>query len=82
MLLEAAGILFAAAQAFDGNDVSRNASDNQLRAAEIRKVDNDAQRKHERNMAIINGVFGLLNSYANSVNTTSVSTTNNNNQRR
>ena len=72
MLLEALAALAALTEAIDTNDTQRAASDNQRRMEEqeaqtrlktsiVEKQDNDAQRKHETTMAVINGVFGLLN---------------------
>ena len=66
MLLGAAALLFATVQAVESNDTKRKASETQLREAEIRKKENDAQRKHETTMAVLNSVFGLIDCYANS----------------
>jgi hypothetical protein len=62
MLFEILATVLSAGQAIDNNDASRQASDNQLRAAQIQKADHDAQRKHETTMAIINGVLDFINS--------------------
>ena len=72
MLLEALAALATLTEAIDTNDTQRAASENQRRMGEqesqtrlkttiVEKQDNDAQRKHETTMAVINGVFGLLN---------------------
>ena len=72
MLLEALAALAALTEAIDTNDTQRVASENQRRMGEqeaqtrlktsiVEKQDNNAQRKHETTMAVINGVFGLLN---------------------
>ena len=72
MLLEALAALAALTEAIDTNDTQRAASENQRRMEEqeaqtrlkttiVEKQDNNAQRKHETTMAVINGVFGLLN---------------------
>ena len=72
MLLEALAALAALTEAIDTNDTQRTESENQRRMEEqeaqtrlkttiVEKQNNDAQRKHETTMAVINGVFGLLN---------------------
>ena len=72
MLLEALAELAKAIEKFDTNDTQRLESENQCRMEEqdakmrlqtaiLEKQNDDAQRKHDTTMTVINGVFGLLN---------------------
>ena len=65
MLLEAAALILGAAMQGDDNDTSRSQSADQVRIAQIEAENREKERRHETTTAIVNGVFGLLSSFAN-----------------
>ena len=61
MLFEALNLICNLATAADSNDVQRQNNYANTEAEYIRAYDNSEQRKHETTMAVIGGVFSLMN---------------------